>query len=116
MSGAPEPALMAFCSLVYSVVAVPALTRLTVTFGYFFSKAATMSLDCGAQAHRVSVVGCCSAAAIAAALLAVDGAPDDEPAAGLEPELEQAASARARPATAPAATAALREREADCIV
>ena len=73
MSGAPDPALIAFCSLVYSVVAVPALTRLTLTFGYFFSKAVTMSLDCGAHAHTVSVVGCCSAAAIADALLAADG-------------------------------------------
>ena len=63
---------MAFCSLVYSAVAVPAFTRLTLTFGYFFSKAATMSLFCGAHAHTVSVVGCCSAAAIAAALLADD--------------------------------------------
>src|SRR6266849_6155700 len=109
MSGAPEPALMAFCSLVYSV---PALTRLTLTFGYFFSKAVTMSLDCGAHAQRVSVVGCCSAAAMADALPAEDGEPAEELAVGLEPELEQAASAaaRARPAAVPAAVLAIRER------
>ncbi len=75
---------MAFCSLVYSVVPVPALTRLTFTFGYSFSKAVTSCLSCGAQAHQVSVVGVCSAAATRlAALLA--GA--DEPlAAGAELE------------------------------
>src|SRR6516165_4580943 len=101
MSGAPEPALIAFCSLVYSAVAVPAFTRLTLTFGYCFSKAATMSLFCGAHAQTVSVDGCCSAAAIAAALLADEAelvadaelvAPavpvDVVPAAVLEPELE----------------------------
>ena len=54
---------MAFCSLVYSAVPVPALTRLTFTFGYSFSKAVTSCLSCGAQAHQVSVVGVCSAAA-----------------------------------------------------
>src|ERR1700684_511218 len=110
MSGTPEPALMAFCSLVYSVVPVPALTRLIFTSGYSFSKAVTSCLSCGAQAHQVSVVGVCSAAASADALPVADaaalGAPED--AAALEPpeagaelelelELEHAASA---PATA----------------
>src|SRR6185437_1703087 len=119
MSGTPEPALMAFCSLVYSVVAVPALTRLTLTFGYFFSKAATMSLSCGAQAHQVSVVGCCSASSDDALPL---GAADEPPAAlepaaagaELELELEHAASApaRAKPAAAPAMVLAIRERGA----
>src|SRR5258707_15472443 len=69
---------MAFCSLVYSVVPVPALTRLIFTFGYSFSKAVASCLSCGAQAHQVSVVGVCSAAA---PLLA--GA--DEPLAALAP-------------------------------
>jgi hypothetical protein len=103
---------MAFCSLVYSVVAVPALTKLTLTFGYFFSKAATMSLVCGAHAHSVSVVGCCSAAAMEDALLAADGEPPEELALELAPELEHAASAaaRARPTAAPAAVLAIRER------
>ncbi len=56
---------MAFSSLVYSAEPVPALTRLTLTFGYFFSKAFDdVGLSCGAQAHTVSVVGCCSAAAM----------------------------------------------------
>jgi hypothetical protein len=71
---------------------------LTLTFGYCFSKAATMSLDCGAQAQNVSVVGCCSACAMVVAPLA-------EPLALAEPPLElppllQAAApaARARPA------------------
>jgi hypothetical protein len=68
-------------------------------------------LSCGAQAHQVSVVGVCSAAAPLAALPA--GA--DEPlAAGaeLEVELEHAASApaTARPTAAPAMVLAIRER------
>src|ERR1700733_5725060 len=110
MSGTPDPALMAFCSLVYSVVPVPALTRLTFTCGYCFSNAATSCLSCGAQAHQVSVVGCCRAAEIDDPVLA----EGDEPppavalvAAGaeeVEVELEHAATAAAsaRPA-APAA-------------
>jgi hypothetical protein len=70
-------------------------------------------LSCGAQAHQVSVVGVCSAAA---PLLA--GA--DEPLAALAPdagaelevELEHAASApaTARPTAAPATVLAIRER------
>src|SRR3984885_15819550 len=113
MSGTPEPALMAFCSLVYAVVLVPALTRLTFTFGYSFSKAETSCLSCGAQAHQVSVVGVCSAAAsddvLPEPLLA--GA-DEPPAAGAELELEHAASApaTARPTAAPATVLAIRER------
>src|SRR5450756_3035635 len=43
MSGGPDPALIAFSSLVYSSEPVPALTRLTVIFGYCFSNAATSS-------------------------------------------------------------------------
>src|SRR6185437_4362728 len=114
MSGTPEPALMAFCSLVYSVVAVPALTRLTLTFGYFFSKAATMSLSCGAQAHQVSVVGCCSAASDDEAL--ADAAEPPAPlelagAAEVEVELEHAASAAARASPTPATAAVLAIRE-----
>ena len=57
--------MIAFSSLVYSAEPVPALTRFTLTFGYCCSKALTMSAVCGAQAHTVSVVGCCSAAAMA---------------------------------------------------
>jgi hypothetical protein len=74
----------------------------------------------------VSVVGCCSAAAIADALLAADGelpppvAEDDPVAAGAELvlELEHAASAvaRARPPARPAAAAIrLRRRGACCM-
>src|SRR5580693_2303170 len=107
MSGTPEPALMAFCSLVYSVVPVPALTRLTFTFGYSFSKAVTSCLSCGAQAHQVSVAGVCSAAASAEA-----DEPLVPPEAGAELELEHAASApaTARPTAAPATVLAIRER------
>src|SRR5580693_5759147 len=111
MSGTPEPALMAFCSLVYSAVPVPALTRLIFTFGYSFSKAVTSCLSCGAQAHQVSVVGVCSAAAPPEALPA--GADEPlEAGAGLEVELEHAASApaTARPTAAPATVLAIRER------
>src|ERR1700749_2646196 len=101
MSGTPEPALMAFCSLVYSVVPVPALTRLTLIFGYSFSKVVTSCLSCGAQAHQVSVVGVGSAAASDDALPDADalGAvePEEPEEAGAELELEHAASA---PATA----------------
>src|SRR5215469_10506029 len=101
MSGAPDPALIAFCSLVYSVVAVPALTRLTLTFGYCFSNAATMSLDCGAHAQNVSVVGVCRACAMVVA-------PDVEPLA-LPPLLvpldPQAAAPAARASPAAAMTA-----------
>src|ERR1700749_3452622 len=115
MSGTPEPALMAFCSLVYSVVPVPALTRLTLTFGYSFSKAVTSCLSCGAQAHQVSVAGVCSAAASDDALPEPLLAGADEPpaaGAGLELELEHAASApaTARPTAAPATVLAIRER------
>jgi hypothetical protein len=74
-----------------------------------------MSLSCGAHAQTVRVAGCWSAAAIAAALPAPEllAAPAaDAEAAGLEAELEQAArtAARARPAVAPAAVLAIRER------
>src|SRR6201996_6261850 len=115
MSGTPEPALMAFCSLVYSVVPVPALTRLTLTFGYSFSKAVTSCLSCGAQAHQVSVVGVCSAAASDDALPEPLLAGADEPpgaGAELELELEHAASApaTARPTAVPATVLAMRER------
>ena len=57
--------MIAFSSLVYSAEPVPALTRFTLTFGYCCSNAFTMSAVCGAQAHTVSVVGCCRAAAMA---------------------------------------------------
>src|ERR1700722_6751318 len=118
MSGTPEPALMAFCSFVYSVVPVPALTRLTFTFGYCFSKAVTSCLSCGAQAHQVSVVGVCSAAAsddaLPEPLLAEADEPLDPPEAGEEPELElehaASAPATARPTAAPATVLAIRER------
>ena len=89
--------MIAFSSLVYSVVAVPALTRLTLTFGYCFSNAATMSLDCGAQAQNVSVVGCCSACAIVVA--PPDVAPPPPLLVLLPPLLQAAApAARASPA------------------
>src|ERR1700733_6643331 len=119
MSGTPEPALMAFCSLVYSVVPVPALTRLTFTFGYSFSKAETSCLSCGAQAHQVSVVGVCSAAAsddvLPEPLLAVADEPLGELAVetGAELELDEhaaSAPATARPTAAPATVLAIRER------
>src|SRR5580693_1270453 len=114
MSGTPDPALMAFCSLVYSVVLVPALTRLTFTFGDSFSKAETSCLSCGAQAHQVSVVGVCSAAASDDALAELLAAADEpvEAGAGVELELEHAASApaAARPTAAPATVLAIRER------
>ena len=66
--------MIAFCSLVYSSVAVPALTRFTLTFGYFFSNAVTIACDWGAHAQSVSVVGFCSAAAMPDALLPPDPA------------------------------------------
>src|SRR5690348_9448582 len=107
MSGTPEPALMAFCSLVYSAVPLPALTRLTLILGYAFSKAVTSCLSCGAQAHQVSVVGVCSTEVL---LEAVPEAAVEE----LELELEHAASApaMARPAAAPAMVLVIRERGA----
>src|SRR5262249_22950000 len=84
--------------------------------GYCFSKAATRSLSCGAQAHQVSVAGCCSAAASDDALAEPLGALDPE-AAGLELELEleHAASASTRPAAAPAVAEAIRESGAFAI-
>src|SRR5581483_7296072 len=102
-SGTPEPALSAFCSLVYSVVEVPALTRLTVTFGYFFMNAAAMSLSCGAHAQTVSVDFFCSAAAMsfAPAVLVEPAPPEfellehaDNPAAARTPAARTAAPRR----------------------
>ena len=46
-SGAPEPALIAFCSLVLLSPAPPVSTRFTLTFGYACSKAATCALADG---------------------------------------------------------------------
>ncbi len=62
-SGPPLPALMAVCSLVYSVADWPALTMLTLILGYFCSKIATVLSRLGAQVQKVSVVGVSSAAA-----------------------------------------------------
>src|SRR5450756_418592 len=105
MSGAPDPALIAFSSLVYSSEPVPALTRLTVIFGYCFSNAATICLVCGAHAHTVSVVGCCSAAARDVALLVAAGLLLPPAAELLELLHAARPAARARPAVATDAVA-----------
>jgi hypothetical protein len=106
-----------------------------LTFGYAFSNAVTIDAVCGAHAHTVSVVGCCSAAAMAAApVLAADAVLLALAAVALAEvellvellELLQAArpAARARPAVATDAVApAFRQlrvlvllREFSCIV
>src|SRR4051794_17076125 len=53
-SGMPLPAEMTFCNLVYSSAEEPALTTLTLTFGYLASKAVTRSLICGIHVHTVN--------------------------------------------------------------
>src|SRR5438067_3649788 len=52
-SGTPLPALTAFCSAVYSSVAVPALTRFTWTLGYLASKSVTTFFSVGSQDQTV---------------------------------------------------------------
>src|SRR3954468_2929112 len=54
---------MTFCSLVYSVVLVPALTTLTFTDGYFAMNALATVTVWGAQLHTVMVVGLLRASA-----------------------------------------------------
>ena len=47
--------MIAFCRAVYWSLPVPALTRLTLTLGYFVWKSATTCLRVGSQAQTVSV-------------------------------------------------------------
>jgi hypothetical protein len=82
------------------------LTRFTVTFGYCFSNAVTMSLTCGAHAHTVIEDFCWRAAAMLDADADVEAAgvlpePLGEPVDGL---LEHAApvAVTARPSAAAA--------------
>jgi hypothetical protein len=63
------PAAIAFCRAVYWSLPVPALTRLTLTFGYFCWKLATTCLRVGSQAQTVSVPPFCSAAWTSASLV-----------------------------------------------
>src|SRR3954453_908309 len=66
-SGPPLPAATAFCSAVYCLSPVPALTRLTLTFGYFFSKPAATSLIVPSHAQTVMLPPLLSAAVTSAA-------------------------------------------------
>src|SRR5689334_20279352 len=66
-SGTPLPAATAFCSAVYCLSPVPALTRLTLTFGYFFSKPAATSLIVPSHAQTVMLPPLLSAAVTSAA-------------------------------------------------
>ena len=66
MSGAPLPAFSAVRSLVYCGVPWPALTTLTLTAGYFFSKSATSLAMSGTQVQNVSSVGVCIALSMSA--------------------------------------------------
>src|SRR3954451_15504100 len=62
MSGTPLPAFTAFCRAVYSSLLVPALTRLTCTFGYLAWKFSTTFFSVGSQDHTVRLPPAVSAA------------------------------------------------------
>src|SRR5215831_13158037 len=70
-SGAPDPAVIAVRSLVYPAAPCPALTTLTLMFGYFCSKSATSSSIPPTQVQNVRVVGLASSAAICASVITV---------------------------------------------
>src|SRR5690348_8479335 len=85
MSGPPLPAATAFCSAVYCLSPVPALTRLTFTFGYCCWKAATTCLSVGSQAQTVMLPPLLSAAWTSASdTVPPPDPPDDELADGEE--------------------------------
>src|SRR5689334_5788326 len=54
-SGTPELAVMAFCSAVYCLPPVPALTSSTSTLGYFASNDATTFFRVGSHDHTRSL-------------------------------------------------------------
>ena len=89
------PALIAFCSAVYWSLPVPALTRLTLTLGYFASKSATTCFSVGSQAQTVMLPPVSRAAQVgvgdAPRTWARAGAP-----AGTEPPGEPQPAARER--------------------
>ena len=87
------PALSAVRSLVYSARPWPALTTLTLIFGYFFSNKATSAAMPGTHVQNVSWVGLDSARAIA------DGLTDFA-ALGVPPEPPPHAASRPAAATA----------------
>src|SRR6478735_7281544 len=100
---------MAFCSLVYSSLPVPALTTLTLTLGYAFSKAAACSSACGVHDQYVISPPFSSAASTAPK---PSWGASEEP-----PEPEPAQPARAIPAIAViAAIAAKRRACALCVI
>src|ERR1044071_1114936 len=99
MSGTPLPAFTAFCRAVYSSLLVPALTRLTCTFGYLVWKSATTFFKVGSQAQTVRSPPAVSAACRSASeTVAACDEPEDD---GLPP-LEEDPQADAASATASA--------------
>src|SRR5947209_14506036 len=86
-SGTPLPAFTAFCSAVYSSLLVPALTRLTCTFGYLVWKSATTFFRVGSQAQTVRLPPVVSAACRSASVTVADC---DEPPEPPEPPEEPA--------------------------
>src|SRR5215203_3914697 len=63
---------MAFCSAVYCLSPVPALTRLILTFGYLVWKSAATFLRVGSHAHTVMSPPVASAAWMSASDTAAD--------------------------------------------
>src|SRR5690348_1056876 len=103
MSGPPLPAATAFCTAVYCLSPVPALTRFTLTFGYCCWNAATTCLRVGSQAHTVMLPPLVSAAWTSASeTLPPPAAPvDDEEDGDDEPQPATPSSAARAAAVAP---------------
>ena len=95
MSGAPLPAFSAVRSLVYWGVPWPALTTLTLTAGYFFSKSATSSPMFGTHVQNVSSVGVFMALSMSARPTGLVDA--DEPPESLPPQAVRAAPSDTAP-------------------
>jgi hypothetical protein len=87
------PAAIAFCSAVYWSSPVPALTRLTFTFGYFAWNLVTTSLRVGSQAQTVRLPPFCSAAWTSASETVVPPLPEPSPESSSEPHAARARSA-----------------------
>src|SRR5690348_15172329 len=102
MSGPPWPAATAFCSAVYCLSPVPALTRFTLTFGYCCWNAATTCLRVGSQAQTVMLPPLFSAAWTSASDTLPPPEPaDDAPDGDEEPQPATPSSAARAAAVAP---------------
>src|SRR4051812_19212001 len=97
----PDLAAMAFCSAVYCLSPVPALTRLILTFGYLVWKSAATFLRVGSHAHTVMSPPVLSAAWMSASDTVEDLAAPLEPLEAVSSEEPQAVATSVTDRAAP---------------